>query len=265
MPGQPGGGGAHRGAAARRRRAAARSTLEIIPGLSFADLAWSRLGVDPMDGARLVDGQRFAIDAAGLHGPLLIGHCDQPARALRHEARAARGARRRTRRSPCCSGSGSPTSRSSTVPLEELDRDVEPDHLTSVFVDAGDGGGRGRVRGAGRAVRAAARRPAAARGTRSRPTTRSPRYLLEEAYEMVEAIEGLPADAPAGDVRRRRRTRGSRTSSATCSTRWCSTRCSRARPARSRSRDVARGIHEKLVRRHPARLRRRRRRHASPR
>ncbi len=49
--------------------------LEIVPGLSFADLAWSRLAVDPMDGARLVDGQRFAIEAAGLHGPLLIGHC----------------------------------------------------------------------------------------------------------------------------------------------------------------------------------------------
>jgi tetrapyrrole methylase family protein/MazG family protein len=50
-------------------------TLQIVPGLSFADLAWARLGVDPLGGARLVDGQRFAVDGAGLSGPLLIGHC----------------------------------------------------------------------------------------------------------------------------------------------------------------------------------------------
>ena len=54
--------------AARRRahrRAAARptagSSVEIIPALSFLDLAWARLGVDPLAaGVRLVDGHRFA-------------------------------------------------------------------------------------------------------------------------------------------------------------------------------------------------------------
>ena len=61
------------------------------------------------------------------------------------------------------------------------------------------------------------------------------RYLLEEAYETVEAIEALPADAPDGSGARGGLRAGSRTSSATCCTRWCSTRCSHARRARSRS------------------------------
>ena len=49
---------------------------------------------------------------------------------------------------------------------------------------------------------------------------------------MVEAVEALPLEAPAGDVPPGAYAR-SRTSSATSSTRWCSTRCSRRRPARS--------------------------------
>ena len=59
-----------------------------------------------------------------------------------------------------------------TVALADLDREVEPDHLTSVFVDTGD------VRGRGRAGATRSRSPngcavrAVARGTRSRRTTR---------------------------------------------------------------------------------------------
>jgi len=51
--------------------------VTVIAGLSFADLAWARLGVDPMAGeARVVDGR--AIDDVELSGPLLIAQCDNP-------------------------------------------------------------------------------------------------------------------------------------------------------------------------------------------
>src|SRR5207253_2791183 len=54
-----------------------RIAVEIVPGLSFLDLAWARLGVDPVaSGARVVDGRRFAVEAAGDRGPLLIAQCD---------------------------------------------------------------------------------------------------------------------------------------------------------------------------------------------
>ncbi len=49
--------------------------VEMVAGLSFADLAWVRVGVDPMDTqARVVDGRD--IERAELAGPLLIAQCD---------------------------------------------------------------------------------------------------------------------------------------------------------------------------------------------
>ena len=87
--------------------------VELIPGISFVDLAWWRLGIDPMHGARVVDARAFAIDAAGSSGPMLIAQCRLAARVLRGEARAARHARSPTTKSRCCNGSACPTSASS--------------------------------------------------------------------------------------------------------------------------------------------------------
>src|SRR6476659_1725283 len=53
----------------------AERSVELVPGISFVDLAWWRLGIDPMHGARVVDGRAFAIDAAGSTGPMLIAQC----------------------------------------------------------------------------------------------------------------------------------------------------------------------------------------------
>ena len=51
--------------------------VEVLAGLSFVDLAWVRLGVDPFeDGVRLIDAHRFATAAAGERGPLLVAHCN---------------------------------------------------------------------------------------------------------------------------------------------------------------------------------------------
>lgn len=49
--------------------------LEVLPAMSFLDLAWAALRVDPVTvGVRLVDGHRFAVEAAGQRGPLLVAH-----------------------------------------------------------------------------------------------------------------------------------------------------------------------------------------------
>ena len=48
---------------------------EVLPAMSFLDLVWARLGIDPVEaGVRLVDGHEFATAAAGVTGPLLIAH-----------------------------------------------------------------------------------------------------------------------------------------------------------------------------------------------
>ena len=50
--------------------------MVVHPSVSFLDLAFARLGVDPVDaGVRLVDAERFAVEAAGERGPLLVAQC----------------------------------------------------------------------------------------------------------------------------------------------------------------------------------------------
>jgi len=132
--------------------------LVLVPGLSFLDLAWLRLGVDPLagSGARAVDGK--ALPAALPAGPLLVSHCHSPLvlsdvklallERLPGEAPVTVLARL-----------GLPDEAVTTVSLEDLDRVVEPDHLTSVYVEVPPGGRGGR---------------GAVPGTPSRPTTAWP-------------------------------------------------------------------------------------------
>ena len=45
----------------------------VIPGISFLDLAWLHLGIDPMErGVRVVDAFQFANEAVGDRGPFLV-------------------------------------------------------------------------------------------------------------------------------------------------------------------------------------------------
>jgi tetrapyrrole methylase family protein/MazG family protein len=172
--------------------------VELIPGISFVDLAWWRLDIDPMHGARVVDARAFAVDAAGSSGPMLIAQCDSllvcsevklallESLAPDHEVTVLQRL-------------GLADERVFTVALADVDRDVEPDHLTSLFVDTGD----------------AAVGPELARLLALTERLRGPggcpwdmkqthhslrRHVLEEAYEVVEAIEELPADAPKSDI-----------------------------------------------------------------
>jgi tetrapyrrole methylase family protein/MazG family protein len=171
-------------------------TFEVLPGLSFADLAWSRLGVDPLDGARLVDGQAFATAAAGRSGPLLIAHCINRL-VLSDVKLALLDALPASAPVTVLHHLGLPDEQVVTVALEDLDRGVEPDHLTSVFVDTGE------VPVAGELARLVAlserlRAPGGCPWDAEQTHHSLARYLLEESYETVEAIEGLPAAAPAG-------------------------------------------------------------------
>lgn len=232
------------------REAEARGAVavEVVPGISFADLAWARLGVDPLDGARLLDAQTFAVDSAGVAGPMLIAHCisrlvlgdvklalleavapDTPVTVLQRL--------------------GQPSEHVFTVPLEALDRDVEPDHLTSVFVDAGTTV----VSGEFAALVALSERLRAPGGCPwdAEQTHHSlARYLLEEAYETVEAIEQLPAGAPDGPVAAPDYARLEDELGDLLYQVVFHSVLAREAGAFTVG-DVARGVHEKLVRRHP--------------
>jgi tetrapyrrole methylase family protein/MazG family protein len=172
--------------------------VELIPGISFVDLAWWRLGIDPMHGARVVDARAFAIDAAGSIGPMLIAQCDS--QLVCSEVKLALLESLPPEHDiTVLQRLGLADERLFTVALADLDRVVEPDHLTSLFVDTGDTAVgpelarlvalTERLRGPGGCPWDAAQTHHSLR-----------RHVLEEAYEVVEAIEALPADAPSGDI-----------------------------------------------------------------
>ena len=173
--------------------------LVVVPGVSFADLAWTRLGIDPLGGARVVDARAFAIDAANACGPLLIAQCDMPMLVsdvklslldvldAGHEV-------------VVLAHLGLSTERVARLPLEDLDRgSFVPDHLTSVFVDTGG------IAIAPEFARLVAlterlRGPGGCPWDAKQTHHSLARHLLEEAYEVVEAIEGLPSAAPGDDL-----------------------------------------------------------------
>jgi tetrapyrrole methylase family protein/MazG family protein len=213
--------------------------VELVAGVSFADLAWVRLGVDPMDGdARVVDGRD--IDAAELAGRLLVAQCDNQF-VLSDVKLALLEHLGPDTPVTVLQRLGLPDERITVVALEELDRGaVVPDHLTSVFVDAGAvSSARELVRLLQLAKRL--RDPGGCPWDAEQTHHSLTRYLLEESYEVVEAVENLPTAGYApledelGDLLYQvvfHAVIAQETGEFTMA-------------------DVARGIHDKLVRRHP--------------
>jgi len=193
VPGNP--GVAERTVALLREVAAAGTIdLQILPGLSFAELAWARLGIDPMDGVVLVDARAFR----PVGGPALIAQCDSPL-VLSDVKLALLEMLDPAAPVTVLQRLGLPDEDVREVPLADLDRVVEPDHLTALFVpDEGAGSAaRELARLLGLAERL--RRPGGCPWDAEQTHHSLTRYLLEEAYEVVEAVEMLPR-APEGAV-----------------------------------------------------------------
>ena len=89
-------------------------------------------------GVRLVDGRRFAVEAAGQVGPLLVGQCDQ-----RHVLSDIKLSVDDGPRVVVLQRLGLPDEHIEEIAWDDLDRVVAPDHLTSL-VDprTGRAGGR---------------------------------------------------------------------------------------------------------------------------
>ena len=175
--------------------------LEVLAGLSFADLAWDRLGVDPLSaGVRLVDGRRFAVDAAGERGPLLVAQCDA-AHVLGEVKLAALDTLDRSaaaRAHPpvvVLQRLGLPDEQVFEVAWADLDHEVDPDHLTSLYVPELGAPIAGEVaRFADLAIELRRRCP-----WDQEQTHQSLRgHLLEETYEVLEALDGVDPDTLSG-------------------------------------------------------------------
>jgi len=218
-------------------RADHRVRVVVLPALSCLDLAWVRLGVDPLaEGARIVDGHRFEVEAAGERGPLLVLQCDRPdvLSTIKlsidevHDGRAVTVLQRL----------GLADEHIETIPWSAIDR-VTPDHLTSLWIPemaVPVGGELVRFAELVRTLREQCPWDREQSHASLRP------YLLEETYEVLEAIDDLDGDdgwvhleEELGDL--------------LFQVYFHATLA--AEEGQFTLADVARGIHDKLVSRHP--------------
>ncbi len=231
-------------------RAATRGelSLEVVPGLSFIDLAWVRLGVDPLeDGVRLVDAHRFAERAAGERGPLLVAHC--------HNRRVLSDVKLAVEEPPVTPVTvlqrlGLPDEAVFEVGWPEIDRSFEPDHLTSLWVPE-------LAAPVGAELVALEQLMAILREQcpwdRSQTHATLTRHLLEESYEVLDALLELDrARTGGGSVDQQgaayahvEEELGDLLFQVVFHARIA------AEAGRFTLADVARGIHDKLVTRHP--------------
>jgi tetrapyrrole methylase family protein/MazG family protein len=214
-----------------------RVVVRLVPALSFLDLAWAALRVDPVAaGVRIVDGRRFAVEAAGERGPLLVAQCDtrqvlSDIKLTTDDAGPVTVLQRL----------GLPDESVSTVAWADLDKEVEPDHLTSIWLPAA----------APAVAREVARFDELVHTLREkcpwdREQTHSTltRHLLEETYEVLEAIEALDVDAGEG-FEHLEEELGDLLFQVVFHATLA------AEEGHFTLADVARGIHDKLVHRHP--------------
>ena len=234
-----------------------RVDVEIVPALSFLDLTWARLGVDPLAaGVRLVDGHRFGTEAAGERGPLLVAQCDHrdvlsDVKLAIGEAVEATGGASGGPGGPGGPGEvptvtilqrlGLPDETIREVPWPELDRTVEPDHLTSVWVPRLAAPIAGEVAAFADVVR---RLRAECPWDREQTHQTLRRHLLEEAYEVLEAIDHLDVERATG-FEALEEELGDLLFQVVFHATLA------AEEGQFTLADVARGIHDKLVRRHP--------------
>ena len=172
-----------------------RVRVRALPAMSFLDSAWSLLGIDPVnESVRVVDGHRFAEQAAGERGPLLVAQVHD--KWVLSEIKLAFEDSTGDEEVVILHHLGLADERAIHTTWKDLDRVIEPDHLTSLS------GPRLSPPIAGEMQR----RHRLARTLRERcpwdieQTHQSLiKHLIEETYEVVDALNALDPNDPRTD------------------------------------------------------------------
>ena len=228
-------------------RADSRVEVNVLPALSFLDLAWAALGIDPLaQGVRLVDAGAFDAAVAGEGGPFLVAQCWS--RHLLSEVKLAVPDDGRELPQPVLLHHlGLADEVVASVDWWELDRTLEPDHLTSLYVPVAIAAD---ARSAGAEV---AELVALMDTLRERCPWDSVQthaslmpHLVEESYEVLDALAGLTeGEADADAYAHLREELGDLLFQIVFHARLAEEAGQFDLPA------VARGVREKLVHRHP--------------
>ena len=224
----------------RQLRADPRVECDVLPAMSFLDIAYARLGIDPIEAAvRLIDGHEFATAAAGEVGPLLVAHTH--ANWVLSDIKLAVENATGDEQVVILQGLGTASEVITHTTWADLDRSVEADHLTSIYIPqlaAPVGAELVRFHQLARTLREQC--PWDQEQTHESLIP----FLLEETYEVVDALRALDADQPSTDddlIEELGDLLYQIEFHATIA----------EQEGRFTMADVARGVHDKLVRRHP--------------
>ena len=169
--------------------------IELHSAVSFLDDVWRVLNLDPVEtGITLIDGHEFAEAAAGVTGSMLVAHTH--ANWVLSDIKLSIDDPDPTTPVVLLHHIGLPDERIEHTTWSEMDRILEADHLTSLYIPS-------------------LGTPVAAEMVRFHQLARTlrdqcpwdmeqthhslVRYLIEETYEVVDAIEKLNPDNPSTD------------------------------------------------------------------
>lgn len=172
-----------------------RITVRMLPAMSFLDLAWAALGIDPVNaGVRLIDGHRFVSEAAGERGPLLIAqvHSDWVLSDVKLAYETSSG----NEPVVLLHHLGLPDQRVEHTTWKHLDQAIGADHLTSLYIPRLANPIAGEMAELHQLARTLRRQ---CPWDRQQTHESLIKYLLEETYEVVDALQALDPDDPTTD------------------------------------------------------------------
>ncbi len=226
--------------------------LVVHPAVSFLDLAFERLGVDPVAvGARVVDGESFAYHTAGQVGPLVVAQCwsTQVLSAIKLSVEPTS-----SDKVTVLHHLGLRDEQVRELAWDDLDRAVRPDHLTSLWIPHLASPVAAELVRLDELVHTLRQRcPWDAAQTHGSLA----HHLLEESYEVLEAIDTVAAvdgAAPTGTAGAEREERAVMHLEEELGDLLFQVYFHAllgAEAGRFTLADVARGVHDKLVSRHP--------------
>jgi len=170
-----------------------RVELHVEPTLSFLDLAWAKLGIDPVaEAVTMIDATEL-LGRRDLGGPLLIAQTWNALLLSELKLQADELMGQAPTEAVILHHLGLPDEVVKTVKWEDLDRTVDADHLTSVYVTTWPSAGA--ALGSLQLIIEQLRRECPWDMEQTHQSLG--RHLLEESYEVLDAIEALAEDEDA--------------------------------------------------------------------
>jgi tetrapyrrole methylase family protein/MazG family protein len=174
-------------------------TVEIVSGVSFIEPSLKRVGMDAIDGVQIADG----LTLAGMHHPPL--NPDRPALIAQVYSRQVASEVKLTLMNQypdefpvtLIHAAGTEQARAEPLPLYAIDRSEQIGHLTSLYVPAL--GGMSSFEQL-QEIMAHLRAPEGCPWDQKQTHESLRRYLLEETYEVLEAIDQGDWDALAEEL-----------------------------------------------------------------